>query len=245
LENPVISIRKKPVADPDSHISYSQQGEDLIISYLLGWLQIQDIYYLDIGAHHPTFLSNTYLFYKRGHRGVCLEPDPVLCRNFKKERPQDTTLNIGTGVKQPTTQDFFVMYPPTLNTFSADEVRMYKKHYPESHVKKTLPIEMVPVSQVIEENFSRTPELVSIDTEGFDLEILKSFDFSKHRPAVFCIETIEYSGKNSLHKNSSITKLMRSHNYMLYGDTLINSIYVDYSLWQERKLPSIDNAFLK
>lgn len=56
--------------------SYAGNGEDLII---LGWLRNYDcdlarIRYVDVGANHPTFLSNTYLLYEAGARGVLIEP---------------------------------------------------------------------------------------------------------------------------------------------------------------------------
>ncbi|MFM6249337.1 MAG: hypothetical protein ACKPEQ_09345, partial [Dolichospermum sp.] len=59
------------------HISYSQCGEDLIINFIFNNLGIINPSYLDIGAHHPTYLSNTYSFYRKGCQGVCVEPDPV------------------------------------------------------------------------------------------------------------------------------------------------------------------------
>ncbi len=54
--------------------------------------------YLDIGAHHPTYLINTAFFYLKGLRGVCIEPDPFLFAEFKKERKKDTCLNVGIGI---------------------------------------------------------------------------------------------------------------------------------------------------
>jgi glycosyltransferase involved in cell wall biosynthesis len=58
-------------------ISYSQCGEDIIIDFLLTWLKIKNPTYLDIGANDPVKLSNTYYFYKKGSRGVLIEPDSI------------------------------------------------------------------------------------------------------------------------------------------------------------------------
>src|SRR5215470_302661 len=63
------------IRDP---ITYSQFGEDLIISDLFNKLSIDRVSYLDIGANNPSFVSNTYLFYERGFRGVLVEPNPIL-----------------------------------------------------------------------------------------------------------------------------------------------------------------------
>ena len=55
--------------------TYSQYGEDLILSSAIEYLKIdENISYLDIGANHPMSLSNTYLLYKQGASGVLIEP---------------------------------------------------------------------------------------------------------------------------------------------------------------------------
>jgi len=48
--------------------SYSQKGEDIILRRILGEKEVG--FYIDIGAHHPKRFSNTYLFYKKGWRGI-------------------------------------------------------------------------------------------------------------------------------------------------------------------------------
>lgn len=51
-----------------SQKSYSQCGEDIIINFLLRRLGLDSssIFYIDIGAHHPYYLSNTAFFMKKG-----------------------------------------------------------------------------------------------------------------------------------------------------------------------------------
>ena len=51
---------------PHSQLSYAQSGEDLILAHLFYKLNIAKPTYLDIGANHPSFISNTYFFYLRG-----------------------------------------------------------------------------------------------------------------------------------------------------------------------------------
>src|ERR1700722_14041617 len=59
-------------------VSYSGWGEDVLaMSWLqCGGIQPSSVRSLDIGAAEPRRLSNTYLFYSRGARGVLVEPDP-------------------------------------------------------------------------------------------------------------------------------------------------------------------------
>lgn len=62
----------KPVTRTEYN-SYSQAGEDAIISFLFADKKITKITYLDIGTNMPDQCNNTYLFYRRRAWGVCNE----------------------------------------------------------------------------------------------------------------------------------------------------------------------------
>ena len=99
--------------------SFSQCGEDLIIKFIFDNIGIHEPSYIDIGAHHPYFISNTALFYKNGCRGINIEPDPILFKGFLKYRNEDKNLNIGVSSTN-NEMDFYIISTPTLNTFSKD-----------------------------------------------------------------------------------------------------------------------------
>lgn len=219
---------------PREHrVSYSQCGEDLIIDFIFGATKISNPSYLDIGAYHPTDLSNTYFFYRKGFQGVCVEPDPTLFAEIKRVRSRDTCLNVGIGIGQETVADFFIMTTRTLNTFSREEAERYQA-FGNQKIEEIIQVPLVPVNKVIEQNFDAHPNLVSLDVEGLDLEVLKTFDFSSFRPEVFCIETLTYSEDNSEYKRPEINELMIANGYIAYADTYINTIFVDRDLWTNR-----------
>ena len=208
--------------------SYAQCGEDLIVSYIFNTLKITHPSYLDIGAHHPYFLSNTYLFYRQGCRGVCVEPDPFLFRKISKARQRDNNLNIGMAGQRNTLQ-LHIFSSRTLNTFSKKEA---EKYIHEGHEQIAVQeIEVLTFEDVMNQCFDRTPDFISLDVEGMDMEILQAIDFSTFRPAVFCIETITYSRSGEGKKLTCIDDIMAEQDYMKYADTYINSIYVDRKRW--------------
>ena len=54
---------------------------------------------------------------------------------------------------------------------------------------KTITVETISLNDVIKEYFNNiSPSYISIDTEGSEYEILKSFNFENYRPKVFTIE---------------------------------------------------------
>lgn len=211
--------------------SWSQCGEDLILRFLFDLMKIARPSYIDIGAHHPWYYNNTYLFYRQGACGVNVEPDPSLHAGLRRGRRRDVNLNMGIGPREAEL-DFYVMSTRTLNTFSASEARRYVEEH-GLRIVDTQHIKVQTFAHAVDTYMGRTPDLVSIDVEGWDLDILRSIDFSRYRPHVFCVETISYAeGDGSGVKSPEIHALMLENGYRLYGDTYINSIYVAESSWR-------------
>lgn len=213
-------------------VSYAQCGEDIIVDYVLAALGVGAVSYLDIGAHHPRYLSNTYYFYRQGGRGVCVEPDPNALNAFKQVRPRDICLPVGVGTS-PGTADLFLMTTSTLNTFSRDEAERYQA-YGTERIERVIPVEIKTVNQVLEEYFEIAPDFVSMDVEGMDLSILKGFDFERFRPKVFCVETLTYTEDGGEKKISELSNILQGHGYLIYADTYINTIAVDRHTWKNR-----------
>lgn len=215
--------------------TYAQCGEDVIANFLLtDILKLPQISYLDIGAHHPVHFSNTYLFYRLGHRGVCIEPDPDLAAAIKKKRPGDTCLNVGVGTTENSAADFYVMTTKTLNTFSSEEAKRYAS-FGTQKIERVIQIPLVPLNGTLDKHFSGAPNFVSLDIEGMEIPVLESLDFDRYRPEAFCIETLTYTEDSTEAKVGEIGKLMARHGYTVYADTYINTIFVDTIAWKKRK----------
>jgi FkbM family methyltransferase len=207
-----------------SKTTYSQCGEDVIVEFALSLFKKTAPSYLDIGAHHPTHLSNTRLLYGRGGKGVCVEPNPVLCDNFQKRRPKDICLNIGISPDQKVKPlSFYILNDLSLSTFSKEVAENITSDGVHS-ITETREVACFPVNHIIAKYFDPCPDFVSLDTEGLDLQILQSFDFASYRPLLFCIETLDYSTHTKMH---DVIQLMSENNYQAYADTFVNTIFID------------------
>lgn len=201
--------------------SWSQQGEDVLIDFYFTWiLGEKNPMYLDIGAHHPFYLSNTYLFYTKGCRGVTIEPDPLLFENIKKARPGDVHINAGIG-KDKGCHEFFIMSAPTMNTFSIIEAETTVKNSDGAiYIKEKLMVEVLTINSILSAYFNNDkPYFISIDVEGLDLEILYSIDFDKHKPALIIVEL---NGRNE----TEVALFMSEKGYKLYASNNINYIFI-------------------
>lgn len=208
--------------------SYAQCGEDLIIRFVFEWLKIHRPTYLDIGAHHPVWLSNTYHFYENGSSGVCIEPDPECYTEIKRKRKRDICLNVGIGTDGRKSADFFIMTSRTLNTFSREEAERCQdtKNFGDQRIEKIVQVPVQSIGEIMIQHLPKGVNLVSLDVEGMDFEILRTFDFGRFRPEVFCVETLRYRDDGSLRKNKELLAFMKANGYWIYADTYINTIFI-------------------
>jgi len=223
IENLLHKVVRK--VNPAYHVaktSWSQQGEDLVIHFIFKWmLKVDKFSYLDIGANHPFYLSNSYLFYKMGMTGVCVEPDPNGATLLSRKRPKDTVLNVGAG-SAAGELDFFVMSSNTLSTFSKEVAHGYTQNanmgFPT--IERVERIRVMSVDEILEKYFKSSKDyFISIDVEGLDYEILTAINFSKYRPAVVCIET------NGDDQNT--IAYMHQYNYLCHATNGTNCIFID------------------
>lgn len=203
-----------------SKTSYAKTGEDLIIASALQRLGIRNPAYIDIGTWHPIRSNNTYYFYKKGKRGVLVEPNPDMAALIKRTRPRDVLLNVGVAPTEGA-MEYYVLTGSQNNTFSKQHADTQVSGNAQK-IKRTIRIPVVTLSSLLE----RYPcDLLSLDAEELDFDILKSVDFSIHHPTVVCVETLVFDGTKD-RKVNEISDLLIANGYELYGDTYVNSIYL-------------------
>lgn len=214
-----------PPPEPEFNRSYAQQGEDLVVGCILRDLKIDNkARFLDIGAHDPVRGNNTYLFYTAGYRGVLVEPNPYYVDLIKKRRPEDIVLPVGIGVDDQREADYYVIRGDgQLNTFSKEQAEAHEKES-KGAIQRVEKRELVRLDKVLEQHFAAAaPGFVSMDIEGLDLAILKTLDFERWRPPVFCIETAAVTGDIE----EGIAALLSEKGYVIRGGSPVNTVFVD------------------
>ena len=104
--------------------SYSQEGEDLVLAQIFEGKPPG--FYVDVGAHHPIRYSNTYLFYRRGWRGINIEAMPGSMEEFRRVRPHDTNIEALVSLDRGSVP-FFVFNESALNTTSVKLAKQWPK----------------------------------------------------------------------------------------------------------------------
>lgn len=201
--------------------SYSQAGEDMIVWAELG---LRSGFYVDVGAYHPKQFSNTYYLYKKGWRGIVVEPNADMCRAFQKSRRRDVVLNVGVGEKEGQ-ETYFMFTDPAVNTFDRETAKKNLAVGREMVGKKKVVV--MSLKSILGKHLSREQkiDLLSIDAEGMDEQVLSSNDWEKYRPRVVITEDLDFDWRNV--KKSAVSKMMIELGYRLVGMTPYSLIFKD------------------
>ena len=159
---------------------YSQSGEERIINKYLG--KDPSTYkgkYIDIGADHPTKISNTYYYYNLGWNGLLIEPNPKNYPIIREIRPRDTLLPTAISdfdgklkmcdavVLDSSVGDFyFEKFPNNVYEVECMTIETLLKKYPD---------------------FTE-PDFISIDAESSEDKILSKCNFEIFKPKIIVIE---------------------------------------------------------
>lgn len=210
-----------------STLSYAQNREDLIIHEF--FKNLNDGFYVDVGANSPIHDSVTKIFYDKGWSGINIEPIHSHHKSLLHARPRDTNLNIGISSDERTLK-LREYEGDGLSTFSREMMKQYEAHktqFTESYTDYN--VKTRSLSSIFEELKPPQINFMKIDVEGFEYEVIMSNDWLKFRPMLLCIEAnhVENDWKTFLKKN----------NYTQVFSDGINEYYVD------KKNPNISKDF--
>lgn len=198
-----------------SELKLSEAGQDFFALENTGYKEYG--FFVDIGAADGITGSNTFIlekFYK--WHGVCVDPNPVFLQSLQNVRDAHvSTLCVysETGKILPF-------------KFCSDENQFYGWNFRsglENHLdsidynvnKSFSTINVLTISLNDLLDLYSAPEsidYISLDTEGSEYEILKSFDFEKYNVKCFTVE--HDNGENQ----KQIENLLLSKGYRLVND---------------------------
>jgi FkbM family methyltransferase len=157
--------------------------------------------FFEVGANDGLSQSNTaYLEKYQGWRGVLVEPLPSQYAKCISNRPASTVVNAalvssefpGATIEIAYANLMSIINDPVRNLLSIDShVAIGSRFLREdekslSGHKFTVPA--LTVSAVLDRAGQTRIDLFSLDVEGYEGEVLKGIDYSRHRPRYFLIE---------------------------------------------------------
>lgn len=188
-------------------------------------------FYVDVGAFHPIDGSNTYQLYRHGWRGLTIEPNPDISPAFRRWRAKDIHLTMGVA-SEPANLVYHRFDIGMLNTMDAERASLLKEEgYRVAGIQK---VACEPLHKILETHApGRQIDLLSVDCEGFDLDVLHSLDFERYRPTAILIEDLDgYARRRDGDKASATEDMLRARDYRPILHAAYSSLYVA-SDWRE------------
>jgi len=203
-------------------VHFGQYGEDIIIHKFFHRKKTDGVY-VDIGAFHPFYLSNTAYLWLKGWSGINVDANPNSIKQFERVRSSDVNI-FGAVVPSETAKNdsSIAIYIPdnnTINAMGTCDTRLAE----ERSFSNKINVPTISVSDIFNQLKGKEIDFLNIDIEGLDEVVLDEIDFNSHQPKVICIE--DYSSNLSELLNSVITTKLTSVGYSLKARVGPSSIF--------------------
>jgi len=205
---------------------YSQYGQDEFIDNYFN--QKQKGIFLDIGANDGIDFSNTYFLEKeRNWQGICFEPIKLMFEKLKINRKCEC-INACVSSEEG---DLDFCENTGYTTMLSGLIKTFDNHHRNriqienqkfggtSTIKK---VQSVNINKVLEERKIIKIDYCSIDTEGSEIDIIQSIDFTKIDIKIMSIENDRFGEK--------LSKIMNNSGYILIKKLSGDDIYLKESV---------------
>jgi FkbM family methyltransferase len=217
------SIKKRAEIERYLNLSYSQEGEDLVLYRLIG--HKTNGFYVDIGAHHPYRFSNTYKFYQIGWRGINIDPLPESMRLFKEKRPRDISLEVAILNSDDQQLNYYMFAETALNTMNEVIAKQRQVAVQTDEFVNKISVPSFRLKDVLDQYLPEGQQIdfFSIDVEGMDFSVIQSNNWDKYRPNFVLLESLNSNLQEDL--NAEVTSFLMGNNYQLVAKTANSLIY--------------------
>lgn len=184
-------------------MSYSQLGQDIEVlkKYKTG-------YYVEIGASDGIELSNTYLLEKNGWAGICIEPIPARYEKLVKNR-KAVCYNKAVYHTSDLEVVFSIANRYDLLSGIKQHITKYRKEVFSNYTD--ILVQTKTLTDILDDaEAPKFIEYLSLDTEGTELDILRSVDHSKY---TFGIIDVEHNYEEP--RRTDMRNYLLAHGYIL------------------------------
>jgi FkbM family methyltransferase len=201
-------------------VSYAQNFEDVVL-----WRALRDVeqgFYIDVGAHSPLDDSVTRAFYERGWRGINIEPNPRLFPRFAELRAED--INLDVAVADHSGEETMTLAGDSgLSTLDDDQaVRLAA----QGVALTQRPVRVLTLAEIWDAHVpaGRDVQFLKVDVEGLEGPVLAGGDWQRHRPWVVVVEATRPGTTEPSHESWE-PMLLEAAYEPVYADGL-NRFYV-------------------
>ncbi len=168
--------------------SFSQFGEDSLVWQFFN--QRKDGFFVEVGANDPRNLSQTYLLEQQGWRGILVEPLSDCCEQLRAHRPKSQVFQAACGAPEQRGQALLHVNQQgsKLTDLQVRGVAV------EGHEE----VRVMTLDEILETAGNPKIDFLSIDVEGFEIQVMQGFSLERHRPALMLVED-NYANRLKVH----------------------------------------------
>ena len=199
-------------------ISYAQNYEDVIL-----WRALRDVengFYVDVGAADPTELSVTRAFYDRGWSGINIEPTEPYFSELQAERPRDVNLRVLAGSRAGV-RILHVIKGTGLSTIDDNfAARQVKAGFASCDVVAP----QLELNQILQLRAAQPIQFLKVDVEGAEAEVLAGIDLKRFRPWIILLEATKPLSQEPTRQNWEGLLLRGGYDFAYFDG--LNCFYV-------------------
>lgn len=201
-----------------SLVSYAQNFEDVILWRVLH--QINNGFYVDVGANDPTLDSVTRVFYDYGWHGINIEPMQTCYERLCQERARDINLNVAID-SQERELTFYEIPETGLSTV---DFSIAQKHQSDGRLIIEKKIRALTLNHLFEEHVKEPIHFLKIDVEGHEDAVLRGIDLNEWRPWIIIVEATEPNSRKTNFESWEPVLLQAKYSFAYFDG--INRFYV-------------------
>lgn len=183
-------------------------------------------FFIEAGANDGLSQSNTRYFEQyKGWKGLLIEAIPDLANKCKKNRPKSIVENYALVSNDYLLDNIEIHYCNLMSVIENDVVNI-NKHIQEGQKlfpkENTHPINVpaITLDKLLEKHKIQTIDLLSLDVEGYEINVLKGLDLEKYRPKFLLIEVRDVEAIENLinkyYKKIAILYIEKNYSDILY-----------------------------
>ena len=208
-------------------MSTSQIGQDLnVINF---YKEKKNGFFIEIGANDGIYLSNTYLLETQYNwKGICAEPIPDVYYKLIGNRPNSICCSDAVY----STSDLNIQFDIASNDIVGEvllsgisiHIDTWKSIVDKN--KTVINVKTISLNDLLDKNNAPSfIEYMSLDTEGSEYEILRTFNFNKY---IFGLIDVEHNYHEP--RRTQIRELLLSNGYIYIGENHWDDMYKHHSV---------------
>jgi len=183
--------------------------------------------FLDVGAAGPEFLSMSMHYRENGWRVIAVEPNPDFCKLHHQKGYE--VLQYACGNVDEDNVEFFVIDSQgadynggkvSYEAFSSLGIKKSYRNLKKNISQKKIIVQLRRLDTILGTLVPNLEsiDILSVDVEGWELEVLDGLNISKYRPRVMIIE--------NLFSENHYLSYMKAKDYVLWKRSHPNDVFI-------------------